>query len=170
VGEIRDGETAEIAAHAALTGHMVLSTLHTTDAAAALPRFLDLGVPEHVMLDTLVAAMAQRLVRQVCPQCAQKVELPKKVIQALGPAAADLTTGVEPTGCSACRGTGYITRTGLFELMLITDAIRESFAARKSVRELRELAREDGMQTLREDGIAKVRAGITTAEEVLRVT
>ncbi len=170
VGEIRDGETAEIAAHAALTGHLVLSTMHTTDAAAALPRFLDLGVPEHVVLDTLIAVMAQRLVRQVCPQCAREVELPKKQLRALGTGAADLTTGMQPTGCGACRDTGYITRTGLFELLVITDPIRDAFAARNSVRELRELAREDGMRTLREDGIAKVRAGTTTADEVLRVT
>jgi len=170
VGEIRDGETAEIAAHAALTGHLVLSTLHTTDAPAALPRLLDLGVKEHVVLDTLIAVMAQRLVRQVCPQCAKKVDLTRKQIQALGPEAGGLTTGVQPAGCEACRGTGYITRTGLFELMVMTDPIREAFLARRSVREFRELAREEGMQTLREDGVTKIRAGITTAEEVLRVT
>jgi general secretion pathway protein E len=145
VGEMRDAETAELAIQAALTGHVVFSTLHTNDAVGAIPRLLDLGVPPYLVAATLEAVLAQRLVRKVCETC-------------------------RGTGCSSCRGTGYRGRTGLFELLVVTDDIREAICAQPSRRRLEELARAGGLVPLVEVGNAKVRAGITTTEEVLRVT
>jgi type II secretory ATPase GspE/PulE/Tfp pilus assembly ATPase PilB-like protein len=135
VGEIRDDETADIATHAALTGHLVLSTLHTTDAVSALPRMLNLGVPDYLITSTIEAVIGQR-----------------------------------GAGCEACEHTGYRGRVGLYEVLRVTDPIREAFLRRVSVRDLRAVAAEEGMRALREDGVGKISAGLTTPDEVLRVT
>lgn len=170
VGEIRDDETADIATHAALTGHLVLSTLHTSDAPSALHRLHDLEVPDYIVAHTVEVVMAQRLVRVVCDACAEEVELDETTVELLGPAAEDLTRGKRGEGCEACLDTGYLGRTGVYELMTVSNALTEAFVRRKDVQELRGIARDEGMKTLREDGVAKVRAGLTTPEEVLRVT
>ncbi len=170
VGEIRDRETADLATHAALTGHLVLSTLHTRDSIAALPRLVDLGVPEYLVAHTIEAVMAQRLVRMICTHCAEEVDFREEDLLALGPAAQEFATGKVGRGCEECRGTGFLGRTGLYELLVMTDTFREAFLKKQSLRQLREIALSEGMEPLRLDGIYKVEAGITTPEEVLRVT
>jgi len=169
VGEIRDSETADIATHVALTGHLVLSTLHTIDAVSALPRLLHLGVPDYLITHTIEAVIAQRLVRKVCEECAQEVHYAEGELGALGPAAQNLTSGQKGAGCEACDHTGYLGRIGLYEVLCVTDPIREAFLRRVSIRELRTVAAESGMRALREDGVGKIRAGLTTPDEVLRV-
>jgi type II secretory ATPase GspE/PulE/Tfp pilus assembly ATPase PilB-like protein len=170
VGEIRDEETAEIAVHTALTGHLVLSTLHTIDAVSALPRLLNLGVPDYLITTTIEAVIGQRLVRKVCEHCAQEVEYGEGELGALGPAAQTLTSGRSGEGCEECEHTGYRGRVGLYEVLRLSDPIREAFLRRAGIRELRTVASEEGMRALREDGVGKIRAGITTPDEVLRVT
>jgi general secretion pathway protein E len=152
VGEIRDQETAEIATHAALTGHLVLSTLHTNDAAGALTRLLDLGVPPYLVASTVEAVLAQRLVRRVCGECGTWTD-----------------EGVfRGRGCQACWNTGYRGRSGLYELLVMDEELRAAVTAQRTAGELRSLASARGMQTLRDDGQRVIRAGITTPEEVLR--
>ena len=166
VGEIRDAETAEIATQAALTGHLVLSTLHTNDAPSALTRLLDLGVAPYLVASTVEAVLAQRLVRTVCSRC--KTEVP---VDWPDPAANGAPrTAWRGTGCEECSGTGYRGRTGIYELLQLDDEVRAEVMRRRGVSELRRLAVERGMRTLYEDGLRQVRAGITTLEEVLRVT
>ncbi|HEX2780488.1 MAG TPA: GspE/PulE family protein [Gemmatimonadaceae bacterium] len=167
VGEIRDSETAEIATQAALTGHLVLSTLHTNDAPSALTRLLDLGVAPYLVASTVEAVLAQRLVRTVCDECREEVELAR-------PAIAD-SAGDWPRresrgrGCDACLGTGYRGRTGIYELLVLDDELRAEVMRRRGAGELRRLAISHGMRPLLEDGLRQVRAGVTTLEEVLRV-
>lgn len=168
VGEMRDTETAELAVQAALTGHVVFSTLHTNDAVGALPRLLDLGVPAYLVAATLEAVLAQRLVRTICDGCRESFEPDHAMARLLGDQTpARLSRG---SGCAACRGTGYRGRTGLFELLLITDDLRDALLSQPSRRGLEALATGAGMLALRHDGWAKVRAGITTIDEVVRVT
>ena len=170
VGEMRDSETAELAVQAALTGHVVFSTLHTNDAVGAIPRLLDLGIPSYLVTSTLQAVLAQRLVRTICEACKERYIPDAAALAALGPAdeaPAELYRG---RGCAACRRTGYRGRTGLFELLALDDALREAVVTKPSCARLDQLARDSGMQTLRADGWAKVQAGVTTVEEVLRVT
>jgi general secretion pathway protein E len=174
VGEIRDHETANIAIHAALTGHLVLTTLHTETAATALPRLLDLGVENFLLKSTLRAVIAQRLVRVLCDRC--------KIEQTLSTAslAADprysmlfLKVGDSinvPGGCERCNGTGYRGRTGVFEVLEITEAIRELMKAEPDSATIKNAAMEAGMTTMFEDGAAKCIAGITSPAEVFRVT
>jgi general secretion pathway protein E len=169
VGEIRDTETAEVATHASLTGHLVLSTLHTTDAISALHRLVDIGVPDYMVIHTLEASLAQRLVRRICPQCAEDRELEEWEAEALGWNGGP-TVAKTGRGCDRCRGTGYRGRIGIFELLLVDDPLRQAFLGRASYRELLETAKAGGMWTLRQDGAEKVRQGVTTPEEVLRVT
>src|SRR6185369_8944144 len=145
VGEIRDRETVEIALQAALTGHLVLATLHTNDAASAVTRLLDMGVEPYLIASSVVAVLAQRLVRRTCDAC---------------------TGG----GCGACRGTGFHGRTAIHELVLVDDALRARIMARVDAGTIRTDARAAGTIALRDDGLAKARAGVTTAAEVLRVT
>ena len=145
VGEIRDPETAEIATQAALTGHLVLSTLHTNDSASAITRLLDLGVPPFLIASTVEAILAQRLVRRVCGECSG-------------------------TGCAACASSGFRGRIGIYELLTVDDEIREAIAARQSAGALAQIARRKGMRTLAESGHQLVREGVTTAAEVARVT
>lgn len=170
VGEIRDAETAEIATQAALTGHLVLSTLHTNDAPGALTRLLDLGVPDYLVASTVEAVLAQRLVRRVCGRCVEDVPAEEEWVQAFGLTAADLPRIRRGNGCEECRGTGFRGRTGIYELLVVDEELREEIMRRRGAGELRRLGRKKGMRTLREDGLRLVRAGLTTPEEVIRVT
>jgi general secretion pathway protein E len=170
IGEIRDRETAVMAIQSALTGHLVFSTLHTNDAASAVARLLDLGIEPYLLASSLVGVLAQRLLRRVCPEC--KAPAPPDDIARLLPAAktADAAAVVHSTGCPACRQTGYHGRLGVFELLLADDSIRRHIQNRASAAEINDAARAGGMKTLRDDGAAKVLAGVTTVSEVLRVT
>jgi type II secretory ATPase GspE/PulE/Tfp pilus assembly ATPase PilB-like protein len=169
VGEMRDHETAAIAVQAAMTGHLVFSTLHTNDAASALTRLADLKVEPYMIAATLEGVLAQRLVRRVCPHCRERYRP--------DPAAAALLAGrplgdlllERGRGCSACRETGYRGRTGIFELLVITDELRQGLATSLDPAGLRQRLREGGIRSIRDDAWAKVQAGITTVEEVLRV-
>jgi general secretion pathway protein E len=173
VGEIRDGETAEYAVQAALTGHLVFSTLHTNDAPTAIPRLTDLGVQSFLLANALVGVMAQRLVRRVCPHCAVEEALPAADLRQLGAAIADdvdTVIGRRGEGCVECRGTGYRGRLAIVEMMEVTASVRAAIAAGGDIEELRRRARAEGMRSLREAGLALVLEGETTIEEVLRVT
>jgi len=163
VGEIRDRETADIAIRAALTGHFVYSTLHTNDAPSAITRLTDMGVENYLISSSLVAVLAQRLVRVLCPRC--KVEDEPRMT----PQGETIRTW-RGLGCEHCFGTGYSGRVGIFELMEMNDEIRKLIMRNADAAEIAAAARRHGMRTLREDGWEKVRAGLTTAEEVLRVT
>jgi general secretion pathway protein E/type IV pilus assembly protein PilB len=172
IGEIRDKETAEIAVNASLTGHLVLSTLHTNDAPSAVTRLIDIGVKPFLVASSTRGIMAQRLVRSICADCKEEVAPSDHDLRLLGPAAeqfrgATLSHGV---GCPTCSHTGYKGRKGIFELFEVDDEVREMIYQRLSASELRAKARRLGMRTLREDGLRKVTAGITTLEEVFRVT
>ncbi|MEA3367948.1 MAG: ATPase, T2SS/T4P/T4SS family, partial [Planctomycetota bacterium] len=169
IGEIRDLETAEAAIQAALTGHLVLSTLHTNDASSAATRLLDMGVEPFLVTSTLAGAMAQRLVRTVCPHCKEEYEADPDTL----PPDFHLEPGTRlwrGAGCRECRGTGFRGRTGLFELMMAGDAVREKIMQRASSTAIEKVAVDDGLRLLREDGWMKVRAGMTTPEEVMRST
>ncbi|MDP6637511.1 MAG: type II secretion system ATPase GspE [Phycisphaerae bacterium] len=170
IGEIRDAETAEAAIQASLTGHLVLSTLHTNDACSAPTRLLDMGVEPFLVASTLAGAMAQRLVRAICPECKESYlpdrdQLPRDLDMEL-PEGAELYRGV---GCRKCRNTGYHGRSGLFELMVANEVIRERVMSRAPTSKIVAAAAENGMHMLRADGWDKVRAGVTTPAEVLRV-
>ena len=169
IGEVRDLETAEAAIQASLTGHLVFSTLHTNDASSAATRLLDMGLEPFLVTSTLEGAMAQRLVRTICPNCKESYEPdPEKL-----PPDLEIEPGAplfRGAGCRKCRGTGYYGRTGLFELMVLDDAIREKIMARSPTSEVLAAARAAGLKLLREDGWNKVRLGITTPDEVIRST
>jgi general secretion pathway protein E len=172
VGEIRDRDTADMAVQAALTGHLVLSTLHTNDAPTAVTRLIDLGVPGYLINSTLLGVMAQRLVRTLCPHCKKPIEPPDddawRTITA--PFRADKPAQVMgAAGCLECRMTGYFGRMGLYEIMLMTAPMRQLVHAEAEDAKLREQAFKDGMKPLRVSGAMKVAAGLTTTEEVLKV-
>jgi len=167
IGEIRDQETADIATHAALTGHLVLSTLHTNDAATALTRLVDLGIEPYLVASTVEAVLAQRLVRRICDNCKQPATLTSEEHTALHlPAETRVWAGA---GCSLCRGTGYRGRTGIYELLMMDDEMRAAVHEDPSAGRLTRLAVGKGMRTLRDDGIRLIREGVTTAQEVMRV-
>ena len=169
VGEIRDAETAEIAIQAALTGHLVFSTLHTNDSFGALSRLVDMGIEPFLVSSSLVGVMAQRLVRQVCPACSERIAATAAEERELGiPAGTPIARA--GAGCGECKGTGYRGRTGIHEILVIDDEVRGLVMQRADAAAVRRLATHRGMATLRDDGAAKVRAGVTSAEEVLRVT
>ncbi len=172
VGEIRDVETAEIAVQASLTGHMVFSTLHTNDAPSTITRLNDMGVPTFLITATIEAILAQRLVRRICTQCREEVEPSTELMYQLGiePEQRNGSKFYRGMGCDACNNTGYKGRVGLFELMIITDEMRDMIMRNCSADELRKVAQRDGMVTLRDAGMAFVHEGVTTAEEVLRET
>lgn len=172
VGEIRDLETAEMAIQAALTGHLVLSTLHTNDAPSAITRLLELGVPHYLLKATLLGVMAQRLVRTLCPHCKAPQTLDEDGWQSLTkPWSAPLPTqACRAVGCLECRDTGYRGRAGVYEIMLINDAMKPLITADTDLIALRRHAFKEGMRSLRLSGAQKVAAGLTTIEEVLRVT
>ena len=172
VGEIRDQETADIAIRAALTGHLVFSTLHTNDAAGAITRLVDMGIEPFLVASSVEALVAQRLIRRLCPVCKRpwKVDLP--FLESLGFPLDKLATGTicEPVGCEECRGTGYSGRTGIYEILAVSDAIRQMIVDRASAADIKTQALAHGMRTLRTDGWRKALAGVTTLEEVIRVT
>ncbi|PTQ68749.1 GspE/PulE family protein [Pseudomonas sp. GV071] len=172
VGEIRDLETAEMAIQAALTGHLVLSTLHTNDAPSAITRLLELGVPYYLLKATLLGVMAQRLVRTLCPHCKEPLEISEEDWQSLTrPWNAPLPTGAhKAVGCLECRDTGYRGRAGVYEIMQLSDSLKPYISADTDLLALRRQAFKEGMRSLRLSGAQKVAAGLTTIEEVLRVT
>ncbi|MFH1443991.1 MAG: ATPase, T2SS/T4P/T4SS family [Candidatus Peregrinibacteria bacterium] len=175
VGEIRDGETANISVNAALTGHLVFSTLHSNDAATAIPRLLDMGVEPFLLASTLEVIIGQRLVRRVCPRCRHSISIPAEEAKKLFPGAENMIPASQPLtlycgkGCEACGNTGYRGRIGIYELMEITPAIEELVLRRASSSELNKTAVKEGMRLMFEDGFDKVLAGVTTIEELLRV-
>jgi type II secretory ATPase GspE/PulE/Tfp pilus assembly ATPase PilB-like protein len=173
VGEIRDAETAEIAVQAALTGHLVFSTLHTNDAAGAISRLLEMGVQDYLLSSSLLGVLAQRLVRRLCANCRQQVPFagfdgnePELTLQSPD----RLETVWDAVGCDQCSGTGYLGRVGIFELLPVTSEICKVIVQRADAGMIRSLAVQQGMRLLREDGWDKVRQGVTTVAEVLRVT
>jgi len=170
VGEIRDNETARIAVQAALTGHLVFSTLHTNDAAGAITRLLNVGVEPYLVSASLEGVLAQRLVRKICTTCKQPYDPPINIKRAVERVAGDVETFYQGTGCSKCRNTGFVGRIGIYELLVPNDKMREKFSASTSVNQMRDMALKAGMVSLRADGMEKVKAGITTVEEVFRVT
>jgi general secretion pathway protein E/type IV pilus assembly protein PilB len=172
IGEIRDLETASIATNASLTGHLVFSTLHTNDAPSAIARLIDIGVQPFLVASSLRAIMAQRLVRRICPHCKQPAELTESEMRALRiePGQIQDAQVMHGRGCDQCRGTGYKGRMGIFEIFVLDDEVRHMINKRSSTLNLRQRARELGMRTLREDGIRKVLAGVTTADEVISIT
>jgi general secretion pathway protein E len=187
IGEIRDVETAEIAIQASLTGHLVLSTLHTNDSASAVTRLIDMGIEPYLISSSVVAVMAQRLLRVICPKC-KKAYTPDEHVISLwpgfpfckktakwGPPENEKASAIKGqlykgTGCEYCIDTGYLGRTGIFELLVIDDDIKELIGKRSSSHIIKEAAIEKGMSTLREDGLLKALSGETTLEEVCRVT
>ncbi|MGH7718678.1 MAG: GspE/PulE family protein [Gemmatimonadaceae bacterium] len=169
IGEMRDHETAEIAVQAAMTGHLVFSTLHTNDAVGAVPRLLDLGVPDYLVAATVEGVLAQRLVRRVCGNCRVPYRPNPESVALLAGHPVGRVTLACGVGCVACRGTGFKGRTGLFELLLMTDEIKDAVIHRASRAELKQLALDRQMRPLWSDGWSKVEAGLTTVEEVLRV-
>jgi general secretion pathway protein E len=169
VGEIRDFETAEIAIQAALTGHLVFSTLHTNDAAGAVSRLLEMGVEDYLLASSLLGVLAQRLVRRVCPKCRQPVEVSPELARELGGSASSLEI-FEGRGCEECANTGYRGRQGIYELLLMNEPVKELILKRSSADVIRDSAVKNGMRTLRDDGWRTVRTGATTVAEVVRVT
>jgi type IV pilus assembly protein PilB len=172
IGEIRDAETANIAINASLTGHLVFSTLHTNDAPSAVARLVDIGVQPFLVSSSVRAILAQRLVRRLCPSCKQQHELTDAEIKGLrlDPSQATGANVMRAVGCDACRHLGYKGRLGIFEIFVINDEVRFMVNEKASTIQLRKKARELGMRTLREDGVRKVLAGMTTAEEVIAAT
>jgi general secretion pathway protein E len=173
IGEMRDSETATIAIHAALTGHLVLSTLHTNDAPSALTRLIDMNIEPFLLASTVRTVIAQRLVRVLCSECKQAAVPGDDFLAAL--ASSDLGTAAPKTifaaqGCEACNNTGFSGRVGVFEMMMMSDSVRRLTIARASANEIGRVAKADGMVTMLEDGLAKVSEGVTTFEEVRRVT
>jgi type IV pilus assembly protein PilB len=172
IGEIRDLETATIATEASLTGHLVFSTLHTNDAPSAVTRLQDIGVKPFLVASALRAVIAQRLVRSICDQCKEEYMAEPSEVVGLGPQAQMLLGQplMRGRGCAKCSLTGYSGRKGIFEVFLMDDSLQHMIFEKRPVTELRAYAREQGMRTLREDGIRKVAAGVTTAAEIMRVT
>jgi type IV pilus assembly protein PilB len=172
VGEIRDAETAEIAVKAALTGHLVLSTLHTNDAPATVNRLINMGIEPFLVASSVNLVCAQRLVRRICAACAVDHRLSRQALLEAGvdADAAVLTVPKKGAGCERCNHTGYRGRVGLYEVMEVTDSLREMVLAGASAQELRRRAVEEGMVTLRRSGLQKVMNGVTTIEEVARET
>jgi type IV pilus assembly protein PilB len=170
VGEIRDFETAEIAIHAALTGHLVFSTLHTNDAIGAITRLIDMKVEPFLLSSSLIGVLAQRLVRVICPDCKEKYAPSKEVLEDIGLSKDSAINFYAGKGCPKCENTGYKGRLGIFELLTIDEKIRELIVAKASTDVIKRRAQEEGMITLIEDGLEKVKQGITTAEEVLAAT
>jgi type IV pilus assembly protein PilB len=170
IGEVRDQTTATTAVQAALTGHLMLSTLHTTDAPSAVTRLLNLGIEPYLIAAALNCVLAQRLVRKICPNCKEPCTPADHVKRLMADGGVELTTAYRGKGCNKCRKSGFSGRIGLFELLVPDNEMRDMITRMVSLGDLREKAMERGMITLRRDGYAKVRSGITTVEEVLSVT
>jgi general secretion pathway protein E len=163
IGEIRDRETADIAIRSALTGHFVYSTLHTNDAPSAVTRLTDMGVENFLMSSSLVAVLAQRLVRVICPNCKTSAGMRMTPF-------GDHIEVFRGAGCEKCFGSGYTGRVGIFELMELNDELRKAIMSNADASDITSVARRNGMRNLREDGWLKVQSGVTTADEVMRVT
>ncbi|NIP16906.1 MAG: type II secretion system protein GspE, partial [Gammaproteobacteria bacterium] len=172
VGEIRDFETAEIAVKAALTGHLVLSTLHTNDAPSTINRLMNMGIEPFLVSTSVNLICAQRLVRRICRECKEIFTMPAQAMQDIGFAADDIgrIKLYKGAGCQTCNNTGYKGRIGLYEVMEVTDGLRELILCGASSLELKKKAEEDGMVNLRQSGLRKIKDGITTVEEVVRET
>ncbi|MGB6607168.1 MAG: ATPase, T2SS/T4P/T4SS family, partial [Atribacterota bacterium] len=170
-GEIRDRETAEIAVQAALTGHIVLSTLHTNDAPSSVIRLIDMGIEPFLISSSVVGIIAQRLVRRICPKCKKEIKITpdiEKILDEYHINSHEITL-YKGEGCPYCKETGYKGRIAIFELMVMTENIRDLISKNVTTGKLREAAIKEGMCQLREDGIKKVCEGLTTIDEVLRV-
>jgi len=172
IGEIRDAETAEIAIHSALTGHLVLSTLHTNDAPSAITRLIDMGMEDYLLSSTIIGILAQRLVRVACPDCREPYSPNPMVLKEMKLDVGDLSHSniIDVKGCESCSHTGYWGRMGIFEFLKMTDDVQKLILGKKDANIIKEAARKEGMRTLREDGWLKVKQGATTVSEVLRVT
>ena len=174
MGEIRDRETAEIAIQASLTGHLVFSTLHTNDAASAVTRLLDMGIEPFLIASSVLAILAQRLVRLICPACRAATVPAQEIVRDLSRTAEfwirDGGQFARGAGCATCGGSGYRGRTGIYELLPLDDGLRELIMQRANANMLKAAGIKAGMRTLLQSGSQKVLAGLTTAEEVLRVT
>jgi len=170
VGEIRDKETAEIAIESALTGHLVFSTLHTNDAAAAITRLQDMGIDSYLISSSVIAIMAQRLVRKICEKCVEEVLLSEEEIDLLGVISEAHYKIKRGKGCNQCANTGYRGRLGLYELLLVSDKIRHVIGNGGDANQIRQQAIDEGTRTLRKDALEKLYQGITTPEEIVRVT
>jgi len=172
VGEVRDSETAEIAIRSALTGHLVFSTLHTNNASGAITRLLDMGIEPFLVSSSLECLIAQRLVRLLCPKCKKTVQLSKELLSQFTTANvnAEAIKLYDAVGCEECRHTGYRGRTAIYEILIVTDSIREMIISRASSQEIKEKAISQGMRILRQDGLEKVALGLTTITEISRVT
>ena len=170
VGEMRDPETAEVAIQAAMTGHLVFSTLHTNDAPSAITRLLDLQVAPYQIAATINGVLAQRLVRRICPHCRERYRPDPQVVAFVSGEPKGTPHLIRGRGCEACHRTGYLGRIGIFELLVVSETLNRAITARESLAQLRELGEKEGMQLMRRDGWVKVQAEMTTVEEVLRVT
>jgi len=172
VGEIRDKETAEIAIRASLTGHLVLSTVHTNSAAATVTRLINMGVEPFLIASTLTVVVSQRLIRKICEHCKEEVEVEEEYLERLGFTVKDVggTLLYRGRGCEKCNNSGYRGRIGIFEVMFITPKIRGMILDRASTDEIHEVAVSEGMITLREAALRQLRRGITTIEEVVKET
>jgi len=168
VGEIRDLETAKIAVESALTGHLVLSTLHTNDAPSALTRLIEMGLEPFLISSSIDCVLAQRLARKLCEHCKEEYKLSEKALAELGESDKEMTV-YRAKGCKKCLNTGYKGRIGIYEVMPVSDAIAGLCVEKRSTEEIRKVAIEEGMRTLREDGLEKVKRGITSLEEIMRV-
>jgi type IV pilus assembly protein PilB len=169
VGEIRDSETAAIAVKAALTGHLVLSTLHTNDAPSAISRLVDMGIEPFLLSNSINLICAQRLVRRICVACKEETDVAAKTLRAIGftEQEAESITVYRGAGCPACHNSGYKGRVGLFEVMEMTEDLRQLVASGKTATEIKARAIENGMLTLRRSGLIKIKNGLTTIDEVL---
>ncbi len=172
VGEIRDSDTADIAVKAALTGHLVLSTLHTNDAAGAVTRLIDMGIEPFLVSSSLLMACAQRLLRKVCPHCKEAIQVPQDVIKRLGMTTEDIesSTFYRGRGCSRCKETGFLGRMAILEVLTVSEEMRELVLHNTSAKAIRDLALKEGMKTLQMAGMRKAKAGQTSLDEVLRVS
>jgi type IV pilus assembly protein PilB len=172
VGEIRDFETAEIAVKAALTGHLVLSTLHTNDAPSAITRLLNMGIEPFLVASSVILILAQRLLRRICVHCKVHLVVPPEALAEIGlpPEEAALITCYKGNGCEVCGGTGYKGRIAIYEVMALNPDLRDVVLRGGSALEIKRRAIQDGMRTLRMSGLDKLKEGITTIEEVVRVT
>jgi general secretion pathway protein E len=172
IGEIRDAETAEIAIQSALTGHLVLSTLHTNDAPSAITRLIDMGMEDYLLSSTIIGILAQRLVRVACPHCREPYSPDPAILREMKVDAGNLVdfNVIEAKGCENCSNTGYWGRAGIFEFLHVTDDIQRLILEKRDSNVIKEAARKNGMRTLREDGWLKVKKGMTTISEVIRVT
>ena len=175
VGEIRDQETADLAVQASLTGHLVFSTLHTTDASGALPRMLDMGAEPYLLASSITAIMAQRVLRKIHPECRVEYTPDEKIVTAFKDVLGNLWKPGGPVkfykgeGCNVCGNTGYYGRVGVFEVLPVTEKISRLILEHSSAADIEKQARDEGMITMKQDGYLKVIEGLTTVEEVLRV-